>query len=167
MAVDIDDYYHAKELEAKHRLNLQILEMASALALSESAELHVAHVWEAIGEASLRGSARRPVTEVDAYVDDVRQQRALHLARLIDETVARFGSDLKAQSHLPKGSPRWEIPALASKIEADLVVMGTVARTGISGFVMGNTAETILNQIDCSVLAIKPPGFVTPVILAH
>jgi len=30
---------------------------------------------------------------------------------------------------------------------------------------MGNTAETILNQIDCSVLAIKPPGFVTPVTL--
>jgi nucleotide-binding universal stress UspA family protein len=43
--------------------------------------------------------------------------------------------------------------------------MGTVARTGISGFLMGNTAETILNQIDCSVLAIKPPDFQTPVTL--
>jgi nucleotide-binding universal stress UspA family protein len=43
--------------------------------------------------------------------------------------------------------------------------MGTVARTGIPGFIMGNTAETILNQIDASVLAIKPPGFGTPVTL--
>jgi nucleotide-binding universal stress UspA family protein len=43
--------------------------------------------------------------------------------------------------------------------------MGTVARTGISGFFMGNTAETILNQLDCSVLAVKPQGFVTPVTL--
>jgi nucleotide-binding universal stress UspA family protein len=41
--------------------------------------------------------------------------------------------------------------------------MGTVARTGISGFFMGNTAETILNQLNCSVLAVKPHGFVTPV----
>jgi nucleotide-binding universal stress UspA family protein len=41
--------------------------------------------------------------------------------------------------------------------------MGTVARTGIRGFFMGNTAETILEQIDCSVLAIKPEGFATPV----
>jgi nucleotide-binding universal stress UspA family protein len=41
--------------------------------------------------------------------------------------------------------------------------MGTVARTGIRGFFMGNTAETILEQLNCSVLAIKPPGFVTPV----
>lgn len=39
----------------------------------------------------------------------------------------------------------------------------TVARTGVAGIIMGNTAETILNQIDCSILAIKPPGFVTPV----
>jgi len=30
---------------------------------------------------------------------------------------------------------------------------------------MGNTAEAILEQLDCSVLAIKPPGFVTPVLL--
>jgi len=43
--------------------------------------------------------------------------------------------------------------------------MGTVARTGIQGFIMGNTAENILNQLDCSVLAVKPPGFVTPVTL--
>jgi nucleotide-binding universal stress UspA family protein len=51
------------------------------------------------------------------------------------------------------------------KIEADIVVMGAVARSGISGFFMGNTAEIILNRIDCSVLAVKPPGFVTPVTL--
>jgi nucleotide-binding universal stress UspA family protein len=54
---------------------------------------------------------------------------------------------------------------LSRQLEADLIVMGTVARTGIPGFIMGNTAEAILNQIDCSVLAIKPPGFVTPVTL--
>jgi hypothetical protein len=39
--------------------------------------------------------------------------------------------------------------------------MGSVGRTGIPGFIMGNTAEMILNQIDCSVLVIKPPGFAT------
>jgi nucleotide-binding universal stress UspA family protein len=43
--------------------------------------------------------------------------------------------------------------------------MGTVARTGISGLIIGNTAEAILNQLTCSVPAIKPPGFQTPVTL--
>jgi nucleotide-binding universal stress UspA family protein len=41
--------------------------------------------------------------------------------------------------------------------------MGTVARTGISGFFIGNTAEDVLNQVNCSVMAVKPEGFVTPV----
>ena len=43
--------------------------------------------------------------------------------------------------------------------------MGTVARTGVPGFIMGNTAETMLQQIDCWVLAVKPEGFLTPVTL--
>jgi nucleotide-binding universal stress UspA family protein len=47
--------------------------------------------------------------------------------------------------------------------DIDLLVMGTVCRTGISGFLIGNTAEEVLNQIDCSVLTVKPEGFVTPV----
>ncbi|MDH4124558.1 MAG: hypothetical protein OEW64_03880 [Gammaproteobacteria bacterium] len=35
----------------------------------------------------------------------------------------------------------------------------------MAGLFMGNTAETILNQIDCSVFTVKPPGFVGPVTL--
>jgi nucleotide-binding universal stress UspA family protein len=58
-----------------------------------------------------------------------------------------------------------KIPALARKLGVDLVVMGTVGRGGIPGLLMGNTAEAILQQVDCSVLAIKPPGFVTSVAL--
>jgi nucleotide-binding universal stress UspA family protein len=72
---------------------------------------------------------------------------------------------LKPKIHLVKGRARKEIPALAREIDCDLVVMGTVARTGIPGFIMGNSAEAILSQIDCSVLAIKPPGFTSPVSL--
>jgi nucleotide-binding universal stress UspA family protein len=70
---------------------------------------------------------------------------------------------LQPRTHLSKGSAREEIPALAKRLAADCILMGTVARTGIPGFIIGNTAETILEQIECSVLAIKPPGFVTPV----
>jgi nucleotide-binding universal stress UspA family protein len=49
--------------------------------------------------------------------------------------------------------------------DIDLLVMGTVCRTGIAGFLIGNTAEEVLNQVDCSVLTRKPVGFVTPVTL--
>lgn len=43
------------------------------------------------------------------------------------------------------------------------MVMGTVARTGISGFFIGNTAEKILRNVNCSVLTVKPDSFETPV----
>jgi len=52
---------------------------------------------------------------------------------------------------------------MARQLDADLVVMGTVGRSGIAGLFIGNTAEMVLEQVQCSVLAIKPPGFVSPV----
>jgi len=169
-AVDVHDAYPPEELESRRGLNRQILEMASSLALSDFAELHIVHAWRAIGESAMRGALMHtPEDKIIAYVEQVRQQHAASLDGLMHEVTGNLGQDaldyLKPQAHLLKGWARKEIPALAKRIEADLVVMGTVARTGVPGFIMGNTAETILEQIDCSVLAIKPPGFVTPVTL--
>jgi len=170
-AVDVDEAYPAAKAKSQSALNRQIIKMASSLALAESADLHIVHVWDAIGESSLRNSAfmRRPEQEVNDYVEQTRRQHTESLNVLLHDVASEQGNEvlgyLKPQIHLVKGWPRQVIPVLAQQIEADLVVMGTVARTGVPGFIMGNTAETILNQIDCSVLAIKPPDFVTPVML--
>ncbi len=169
-AVDVDDMYPPEELETRRTLNRGILELAGALALADFAELHVGSVWEAIGESFLRGAFMEATADqVAAYVDNARQRSAASLDRLMGELNDILGKDavdyLRPQRHLVKGWARQEIPALARQLEANLVVMGTVARTGIPGLVMGNTAEAILSQLDCSVLAIKPPGFVAPVSL--
>ncbi len=170
VAVDVDDAYPPEEMESRRILNRQLLNMASSLALADLADLHVVHVWDAIGERIMHGTVMRtPEEKVTAYVEQERRHHAANLDGLLREVGAFVGSDalgyIKPQTHLVKGWARKEIPALAKQIEADLVVMGTVARTGVPGFIVGNTAETILNQIDCSVLAIKPSGFVTPVTL--
>jgi nucleotide-binding universal stress UspA family protein len=170
-AVDLGELDLPSEVESQRAMNRQILEMASSLAFSEFAELHVAHAWEAIGESLMRHGVltSEPEEQVRTYVEQVRQQHEARLYRLMGELTGDLGRDateyLEPQIHLVKGGARKEIPALAKRLGADLVVMGTVARTGIPGFLIGNTAETILNQIDCSVLAIKPPGFATPVTL--
>ena len=169
-AVDVEDLYPSKELNTRHLLNLNIIEMASSLILSESAELYIAHAWEAIGEGAMKvGFIQRPEEEVNAYVQEIRQKHSNNIFALMDEIANKLGQDtfeyIKPQIHLIKGSPRKEIPIFTKNIKADLVVMGTVARTGIPGFIMGNTAETILDRLECSVLALKPPGFKTPVIL--
>ncbi|HUF10886.1 MAG TPA: universal stress protein [Rhodothermales bacterium] len=172
-AVDVDDVYPPRELETRQRLNVQILEMAASLAISESAGLHVVHTWESISELASdlvfsSGIAR------EALHNDIEQERRQQQHLLdacisdlkITSTADRDALDyLQPQIHLLKGAARKEIPALAKRLAVDCIVMGTVARTGIPGLIIGNTAETIPEQIDCSVLAIKPPGFVTPVTL--
>jgi nucleotide-binding universal stress UspA family protein len=41
--------------------------------------------------------------------------------------------------------------------------MGTVCRAGVPGLFIGNTAEKVLRHVSCSVLTVKPEGFVSPV----
>lgn len=170
VAVDPDDAYPAEELESRRELNLRLLELATSLALSEFAELHVVHVWSALGETAMRGAfLTTPEEQIRDYVNAEQMRRMALLDRLMDDVAARLGPDtlayLKPVRHLPKGWPRDEIPALAERIGADLAVLGTVARGGIPGVLMGNTAEILLHRLSCSVLALKPAGFVTPVTL--
>jgi len=170
VAVNVDDSYPPREMELRRALNLQLLEMASSLALAEFAELHIVHAWDAIGQSSMRGVfMKTPKEEIIAYVERERLRHAANLDNLMCQVTAFVEQDaldyLKPRTYQVKGSARKEIPTLARQIEADLVVMGTVARTGVPGYIVGNTAETILSHIDCSVLAIKPSDFVTPVTL--
>ncbi len=62
-----------------------------------------------------------------------------------------------------KGDAEILIPELTKRKRIELIVMGTASLTGIAGFFIGNTAEKVLREVDCSVLTIKPEGFVTPV----
>ena len=169
-AIDFDEM-GSEDLPGQSDLNRQIVDMAGSHALADFAELHVVHVWDAVGENLMRHGAfaRVPEDEVLAYVENVRGEHEDRLDDLLEELLSPSEADalhyLEPTKHLVKGWAREEIPRLAHEIEADLVVMGTVARSGIPGLFMGNTAETILNRIDCSVMAIKPPGFRTPVTL--
>jgi len=148
----------------------QVLEMSSSLALSESSELHIVHAWCFAGEDLFR-SARTGFSdaEVDAMVDEEASARR----RWLENLVKTYGSKadknaidiLEPQLHVIKGHAKYVVPAMAHELAVDLVVMGTIARTGIAGFFMGNTAESILAQLDCSVLTIKPPGFISPITL--
>ena len=83
---------------------------------------------------------------------------------MLNNSLGEFDfSEIKSRVHFLKGQPEKVIPALADKKRVELIVMGTLARTGVSGLFIGNTAEKILTKVDCSVLALKPTSFVTPV----
>ena len=62
-------------------------------------------------------------------------------------------------SHVEQGLPEIAIPKIAAEIDAELVVIGTIGRVGISAALIGNTAEHVIDALNCDVLAIKPEGF--------
>ena len=65
--------------------------------------------------------------------------------------------------HLESGRPSERILAAVERLGPDVLVMGSVSRSGIPGFFVGNTAERVLDEIDCSLLTIKPLEFESPV----
>ncbi|WP_305856753.1 universal stress protein [Balneatrix alpica] len=154
-AIDADPAPHQR------MLSLQVLELAYSLALSEGADLHIAYAWKAPGESMLKsGRLDLNAQELESYLQTKQQEHQ----QWLEETLQAFinSQDPKAteflspQLHLLKGAPAQVIPVLAKQLNAGLVLMGTVGRTGIPGLLIGNTAEAMINQLECSLLAIKP-----------
>lgn len=65
--------------------------------------------------------------------------------------------------HVEEGMPEKVVPHVAKEIDAELVIIGTVGRVGISAALIGNTAEHVIDELSCDVLAIKPDGFQSPI----
>ncbi|MEO1244229.1 MAG: universal stress protein [Pseudomonadota bacterium] len=147
-------------------LNREIVSLASSLAAKYAADWHLVHAWRLPHERFLR-SARSGLkaAEVNALALQERRKRSQWLQALLDEPAAADGGETAGAGRiqLREGDPKVEVPRAAKELEIDLVVMGTLGRVGIPGYFIGNTAEEILEQVGCSVLAIKPAGFVSPV----
>jgi nucleotide-binding universal stress UspA family protein len=135
--------------DSERGLDRQILDLAVGLAEVENAQLDVIHAWTAGPEWGPEA------VEVREKVEDLAQES---LERLLQPY-----SLPKETAHLVEGEPAQAITTFVENNEVDLLVMGTVVRTGIAGFLMGNTAEKVLGRVGCSVLALKPAGFRSPV----
>ncbi|MCX8956022.1 universal stress protein UspE [Erwinia psidii] len=92
------------------------------------------------------------------YNDAIRGQHLLAMKALRQQ----FSIDEKF-THVEKGLPEEVIPDLAAELDAGVVVLGTIGRTGLSAAFLGNTAEQVIDHLRCDLLAIKPDGFTSPV----
>jgi len=139
-------------------VSARTLELAALLARVAGSELTVLHVIEdrlpasAIPEGAGSGQP------------ESRQQLRRAASNRLKEFVARVAPpDLDVRQQLGVGEPWQLIVRAARRNEAGMVVMGSVGRSGIPGFFIGNTAEKVLRSCDRSILAVKPEGFVSPV----
>jgi nucleotide-binding universal stress UspA family protein len=149
-------------------LNQQILEMATSLALKESSELHIVHAWKVFGkdllDLPMAGYFEEEVQEWMMSQRHDIETRFNHIAELLKKHLKDNNMEtLNPQFHLVEGDAEEVIQDMIIDKNVELVVMGTVARSNLTGLLMGNTAENILNRLSCSVLTVKPSSFISPV----
>lgn len=168
--VDVSDEFDEHDgSRVQDQLNKKVLEYSAVFSVSGLSVLHIGCAWQAYGEDLLRYGTFSHLSDetVDLYSEQTRRECTTNLEVLVLVMNQLVGHDaldyLHPKLHLVKGDPSQEIPLMVEKYDIDLIVMGTVARTGIPGFIIGNTAESILERVQCSVLAIKPDGFKSPV----
>ncbi|MBW3599989.1 MAG: universal stress protein [Planctomycetes bacterium] len=142
------------------QLNKTVMELARSIAEREQGEFHVVYVWSLFGESVLASH----MSEEEFH--EVQSAAEAQATAAFNGLLGEFGLSVGMENvHLVKGEPGRAINELIQGKAIDLLVLGTVGRSGMSGLLMGNTAEAVLSHIQCAVLAVKPEGFVSPITL--
>lgn len=118
-----------------------VLFTAVPLAKAMNARLHVVHA----------------VDPADKSTDAVSRAESLVHEQIgaTDYRTLPFGVKVTVTAGLPDEC----ILKAVQDAKADLVVLGTSSKTGVSGLLPGSTVERLLPELSCSVMALKPEGF--------
>ncbi len=129
---------------AEHRaLHASLITNALAAVRISGARLHVFSAYPAP-----MLSAADPTFQLRETIEARYREQAA-------EFVQAFNLDADCM-HLQEGPADVLIPRKARELGAQLTIVGTVARTGLSGALIGNTAEIVLDTLETDVLVVKP-----------
>ena len=119
------------------------LKMATSLARDSGATLLIVHVEEppvAYGGGEMYYGVPDPGSE--------------DLQQMLKEVVPT-DPQVACEHRLLTGDPAVAIARLAEEEHADLIVMGTHGRTGLTRLLMGSVAEAVVRRAPCPVLTYK------------
>jgi universal stress protein E len=136
--------------DAQHiALNRKILDYSQMLAYATKAEFHTINTFEVPSMEPAMGMGYVNI-DFERVKRDTEKSHKQKMQRLLAE------QDLAStQCHIVQGRPDIAIPKLAGNIDAQVVVLGTVGRTGLSAAFIGNTAEYILANLNCEILTLN------------
>jgi universal stress protein E len=128
-------------------LNTQLIQSSQNLGGIIGATVHLVNSYPG---TPINIAIELPDFDVHAYNEAIKtqhEQRTLELA-----TQHKINAN---HCHVREGLPDDIIPEVAKKIDAQLVILGTSGRTGISAALIGNTAEHVIDSLNCDLLTIK------------
>jgi universal stress protein E len=141
-------------------LDDEILVLSKALAEKSDGEVHAFHSYDPrIAVATATANAYIPVS---LPFDEIEKQMHEQHEKRFNEVTEFHGLDDK-HAHLIAGLTHEELPVMAEKMSADVIVMGAVARNRWKRLFIGATAERTLEHLPCDLLIVKPDWFQTPV----
>lgn len=147
---------------------MTLAESAVALAAARGGELHVIHAWRPYGYELLDDPALAlSATELEFYRAQQRRDGEQWFKRLKQRIESIAPEDLLVNSRLVEGSAVPVVQQAVEETAAGMLVLGTVGTSANPGVLIGETTESILAGCGTSVLALKPPGFVSPLVLAR
>jgi nucleotide-binding universal stress UspA family protein len=126
------------------------LEYAVTLAEKVGATITLLHSYE-IPIVGFPDGALVPTADIAARITNAAQDG-------LDATVAKYkGLGIELRPMLETGDAREVIPAIAEKVDADLIVMGTHGRRGLSRALLGSVAEAVVRTATRPVLTLRVP----------
>jgi len=136
-------------------LNNKVLQHASDMAKVINAKVKVVNAYPG---TPVNIAIEIPEFNSAAYNDSVKQHH-------IDKThlLAQQFQIKPEHCIIDEGLAEDVIPRISISLDAELVIIGTIGRTGLSAAFIGNTAEHVIDGINCDLLAVKPDGFQCPV----
>lgn len=164
-AVKIDEEPDVPEIVVASdmsEVSSDILNFIISAAQVADMKIHLVHAIDTQLDQRLKGLGVGDET-LKKCAEDIMEEVENELNEQLAQTDYRTLS-YGVQVHVLEGSPDVAIPAFIAEHNVNLLAMGTLARSGISGFFIGNTAERMLEKVTCSVLTFKPSDFVSPVV---
>jgi len=127
--------------------SVEAMNVAAGLALESGASLTLLHTWEA-PDYAYSGLATPPA---DLWMSIETAARA-NLDKTLSELKKRVPS---ATATVRRGYPAEEILSAIGDLNADLVVMGTHGRRGLSRAMLGSIAEKVVRMSPVPVLTVR------------
>ena len=147
-STDMSDYQKILVAIDLSEDSAMIFQRARAVASGTTAQLHLIHVIEPL---SFAYGGDIPM-DFSGIQDEIYQQASQQLERFGTAN----GIDAEHR-HLVMGRPEVEIHALATELDADLIVVGSHGRHGLA-LLMGSTANGVLHGAKRDVLAVRVGG---------
>lgn len=136
-------------------LDRRLLQVASGFASALGGEALAVHAFDAVPLLSGMVSGATGIgiaPEIDLeLLDSMRKWHDVEFKALLAGPPVFAG-----RASTLEGSPSFELPAFAAREGVDVLVTGAVSRSPLRRFLVGSTAEQLLDRLPCDILVVKP-----------